>query len=105
MKNVATRLTTLNHREESPNIMEHPSASNMNIEGVDDETKQNVDDRFIANHQYTSSFPPPPEGEEKVEIGQNPPSPPTSTEFIPPNGGLEAWLLVVALFLIFANTW
>ena len=26
-------------------------------------------------------------------------------EFHPPNGGLEAWLLVFAGFLVFANTW
>ena len=26
-------------------------------------------------------------------------------EFQPPNGGSEAWLLVLAGFLVFANTW
>ena len=25
--------------------------------------------------------------------------------FTPPNGGLEAWILVVAGFLVFANVW
>lgn len=28
-----------------------------------------------------------------------------SQTFIPPNGGLEAWLLVLAGFLVFSNTW
>jgi hypothetical protein len=26
-------------------------------------------------------------------------------DFHPPNGGLEAWLLVLAGFLVFVNTW
>lgn len=29
----------------------------------------------------------------------------TSQIFVPPNGGLEAWLLVLAGFLVFSNTW
>lgn len=28
-----------------------------------------------------------------------------SQTFVPPNGGLEAWLLVLAGFLVFSNTW
>ncbi|EXJ68916.1 uncharacterized protein A1O5_07848 [Cladophialophora psammophila CBS 110553] len=31
--------------------------------------------------------------------------PPRQLEFVPPNGGFEAWLLVFAGFLVFANVW
>lgn len=68
----------------------------MTIEGVDI-VRKSVD-RDIAD-QYSSS----PPGGDKLEI-DHPPTP-APAEFTPPNGGLEAWLLVVALFLIFANTW
>jgi len=69
----------------------------MAIEGVDT-VRQNVR-RDIADQPAS-----PGRDKVEVEISQRP-GPASSSEFTPPNGGLEAWLLVVALFLIFANTW
>jgi hypothetical protein len=54
--------------------------------------------RFGASPEMTHQEMP----EEKQEAGLVEDQ---HEEFLPPNGGFEAWLLVLAGFLVFANTW
>jgi hypothetical protein len=75
-----------------------------------------MSDKDIEAHRLRKElFPPSPEtprvssevthqpiAEEKVDDG---PTEDQHEAFVPPNGGLEAWLLVLAGFLVFVNTW
>ncbi|KAK5190624.1 hypothetical protein LTR99_003460 [Exophiala xenobiotica] len=60
----------------------------------------NVSDAVDAHNEDTSGAI----RQDKFEPEQRPRQD-SEQVFTPPNGGLQAWLLVLALFLIFANTW
>jgi hypothetical protein len=60
----------------------------------------NVSDAVDAHNEDTSGAT----RQGKFESEQRPRQE-SEQVFTPPNGGLQAWLLVLALFLIFANTW
>jgi hypothetical protein len=60
----------------------------------------NVSDAVDAHNEDTSGAI----RQDKFEPEQRPRQE-SEQVFTPPNGGLQAWLLVLALFLIFANTW
>lgn len=64
------------------------------------EDLNNINDAVDTHNEDTSSAIQ----QIKIEPEQRPRQD-SEQVFTPPNGGLEAWLLVLALFLIFANTW